>query len=848
MSWMAILKFTQLPKTPEQFVDIVADDVKWGSFKATMAAIEGKTAGKERDTRQTLRAFSDKSYNMKGFFMDAVQKRAKTEVSEARAKNEEVSFRDVKNKYVDLFNDRLMEIKQTLLPKLEGTISQTRSDVAGEPRIDTSQAGSLKADIDHINNSYMPFLLEKLEAGNNTELNDFANWLEGRPKFIKKGGKLLMSHVAKLYPYLEKHPKFTNSKFKMVFPIPAFMKASELKESVSKNPHSKIKVEFSDSDFTLIYPLKTEEMRKTEVDKIGAKSVSEIETEGRKTVAILDEKGKKTGKEKTLESEIRPTKARQTTSRLMSYREELDTYGKKLLGHDELPASYSAKIEVIEDYPVLAEFFGIYDMATQIKWKMTSSFKVKESFGIEDVRDYYFKLLLQQFPNKNELLPDTDTTSKMESIFARTSGKSISLQKYFAAIFNLKQDDISSDEIFEGLFREMQSNIYLDYKEIATEFVRRVVDNYKKGTNPEEIVDKRKTVQTSDEIKEQARNSDLWIDLGSFNEDTKSFRGDESKRVWEAINENRSNLSDKLETYREKAKTDIDKKIKGFGEAEKQYFDKLVDETPQDFDEDEGLWQLVNYSARGEELKSDIRVYLADKIEFSEDRLADGETIYSAPKGSALQYLMDEFNTFIMSFRPSREFNSWRKNNGFEEGRVKDNQMRLLVTSNVALPKVSQGIERKINSFPALKKGLLTMAYHLALDKDKSLYSIMQSKVKKTVRGNLDFFELLKVIQNADLHIGSKTNNIEQEIKKLSNLIKESNIDAESNDLLFEKEVDNLVTSYNKAIKDLRKGMIKITEAKLKDIAKEQEYYLTKVGRPLYRRLQELKLLEVDNK
>ena len=97
-------------------------------------------------------------------------------------------------------------------------------------------------------------------------------------------------------------------------------------------------------------------------------------------------------------------------------------------------------------------------------------------------------------------MPDADTTSKMESIFARTSGKSISLQKYFAAIFNLKQDDISSDEIFEGLFREMQSNIYLDYKEIATEFVRRVVDNYKKGTNPEEVVDKRITVQTSDEI------------------------------------------------------------------------------------------------------------------------------------------------------------------------------------------------------------------------------------------------------------------------------------------------------------------------------------------------------------
>ena len=138
------------------------------------------------------------------------------------------------------------------------------------------------------------------------------------------------------------------------------------------------------------------------------------------------------------------------------------------------------------------------------------------------------------------------------------------------------------------------------------------------------------------------------------------------------------------------------------------------------------------------------------------------------------------------------------------------------------------------------------MAYHLALDKDKSLYSIMQSKVKKTVRGNLDFFELLKVIQNADLHIGSKTNNIEQEIKKLSDLIKKSEIDANSSTLLFEKEVDNLVKSYNKAIKDLRKGMIKITEAKLKDIAEEQEYYLTKVGRPLYRRLRELKLLEVD--
>jgi hypothetical protein len=57
MSWMAILKFTQLPKTPEQFVDIVADDVKWGSFKATMAAIEGKTAGKEREKLQYERIF-----------------------------------------------------------------------------------------------------------------------------------------------------------------------------------------------------------------------------------------------------------------------------------------------------------------------------------------------------------------------------------------------------------------------------------------------------------------------------------------------------------------------------------------------------------------------------------------------------------------------------------------------------------------------------------------------------------------------------------------------------------------------------------------------------------------------
>ena len=102
------------------------------------------------------------------------------------------------------------------------------------------------------------------------------------------------------------------------------------------------------------------------------------------------------------------------------------------------------------------------------------------------------------------------------------------------------------------------------------------------------------------------------------------------------------------------------------------------------------------------------------------------------------------------------------------------------------------------------------MAYHLTLDKSKSLYSIMQSKVKKTVRGNLDFFELLKVIQNADLHIGSKTNNIEQQIKKLSNLIKESEIDIDSKTLLFEKEIDNLVASYNQAIKDLRKGMRRV--------------------------------------
>lgn len=777
---------------------------------------------------------------------------------------------------------RLKKIKAEILPILVKQYGDLQRQRGGKTSFKPKNVAAVKPhnylqlrpNIDHFNTKYLPDLLQEAEDGDiNTEIHLLADFLEENPRFVKNSRqKVDRGILSRLLKHIEKHPRFIEVTIivnqEEGQPVDGVILPKGTKENEVKKLFEGYDIKFEANRVIVSKKVKFEDIKKPKpqvtVEAAGTETRDKrVEYAGKESDEKEEAKHKKWfleqgGEEKNYKplSELRSQQIHTGTGQIQTkvsttkYPEAVDLKRKfSELGINE--------ILIKEEVSALSKFFGYVDSKTKAAWGARAGYIVEKPITEQDVKDYMYKLLQQDFPQKQLLLP-VAIKHAYSGIFTKSKkGNVIQVQQYVGSILDLNLDNVKDDEIYEQLLTELNKELFLDRRKAKKAWMDRAVGAYTQANDNENTGSQRS----------RARDNDAYPNISAWNEDTnKPVKGIRSK-IETLLNEG-GKFEDNFNEYYADLEKKTEERLKGYSEAKVEYFKKLLEEDGLDF--------VITDDKKTPVTREDIEYMKTHPPKFKGATVRETEIegeedtqklkIYT-PQGVILTKVMLGFQESLKNRRKYNQYKEWKKSTDYEAD-VREEAVSLLYGGDIELPPLSAKAVVQINSLPSLEKGLMTLVYFLALDDEEKLFSDILSEqiVSGSVIKGLNFWELLRVIQAADAIVGEGyeevevtqtvgkdnivsgkkiqgiiNNRVERLDVKLKGITEEKKQELLKTDDIneFKSEVEALASEFEKAITRIQTGFKTSVEDKLDDFVERQEFYREKVGNVLYQKLED---------
>ena len=778
--------------------------------------------------------------------------------------------------------DRLKKIKAEILPILVKQYGDLQRQRGGKTQFKPKNVAAVKPhnylqlrpNIDHFNTKYLPDLLQEAEDGDiNTEIHLLADFLEENPRFVKNSRqKVDRGILSRLLKHIEKHPRFTEVIITVNQeegqPVDGVILPKGTEEKEVKKVFEGYDIKFEANRVIVSKKVKFEDIKKPKpqitVEAAGTETRDKrVEYAGKEPDEKEEAKHKKWyleqgGEEEKYKplSELRSQQIHTGTGQVQTkvsttkYPEAVD-----------LKAKFSKiGINVIlikEEVSALSKFFGYVDSKTKAAWGAKTGYVVEKPITEQNVKDYMYKLLQQDFPQKQLILP-VAIKHAYSGIFTKSKkGNVIQVQQYVGSILDLNLDNVKGDDIYEQLLTELNKELFLDRRKAQKAWFDRAVDSYTQANDNENTGSQRS----------RARDNDAYPGtINAWNEDTNKPIKSIRTKLENLLNEGGS-FEDNFNEYYADLEKKTEERLKGYSEAKVEYFKKLLEEDGLDF--------IINDDEKAPVTREDIEYVKTHPPKFKgatvREIKVEGEEakqlkIYT-PQGVLLTKVMLGFQESLKNRRKYNQYKKWKESTDYEAD-VREEAVSLLYGGDIELPSLSAKAFEQINALPSLEKGIMTLVYFLALDDEEKLFSDILSEqiVSGSVIKGLNFWELLRVIQAADAIVGEGyeevevtqtvgkdnivsgkkiqgiiNNRVERLDVKLKGITEEKKQELlDSNDINeFKSEVEALASEFEKAITRIQAGFKKSVEDKLDDFIERQEFYREKVGNILYQKLED---------